>query len=165
MSIQSVAAMLLSDQRRCVVDHRGLAGPRQEIEAAERPMRGWRPRELAEQVGAAQADLVVAGATANGSAGAELQGRLSHIRWIIGMCEKGNRLAAEHEAACRGDVRIGMTAAQVRTTAWCQPDAVNTMETAGHRREQRVYDGRGDAARLGSRLPARSAISISMTAC
>jgi hypothetical protein len=50
------------------------------------------------------------------------------------------RMRAQH--CTGGELHIGMSAsAAIR--AWCNPDAVNTTETRGHKREQWVYAKRG----------------------
>ncbi len=59
----------------------------------------------------------------------------------IGAEQKALDDAAAAQAKKPG-ARIGMTAKQVRdTTSWGTPESVNTTITAGHKREQWVYDG------------------------
>ena len=40
---------------------------------------------------------------------------------------------------CRGDVRLGMTKAEVKETAWCEPSRIVRTETAAGQREQWIY--------------------------
>ena len=49
----------------------------------------------------------------------------------------------ETESCGTGPAHLGMTTKEAIHTSWCFPEKRNTTETAGHIREQWVYQSRG----------------------
>jgi len=78
-----------------------------------------------------------------------LNEKMELIRSVLETCVQFKKIAEEYRSKCQGEVRLGMSAAQVRQSLWCQPTKIMTTETPGHRREEWIYTANPRAAWLG----------------
>jgi hypothetical protein len=73
---------------------------------------------------------------------------MTRLAVIMQTCLSAIEDIEDHNKTCRGSVRIGMTEAEIRVTAWCRPTKVNRDISAGHVREQWVYNPQIEARGL-----------------
>ena len=72
-----------------------------------------------------------------------LAGDFFHAAWDMPALNAFVEVCNREKAECgKGPARIGMTKEQAVRTSWCSPDAINRTTTAGHVKEQWVYQSR-----------------------
>ena len=78
-----------------------------------------------------------------------LNQKMEFLRQTLETCLAAKRIAEQYHARCQGDVRLGMNAAEVRQTAWCEPVKIMVTESEGHRREEWIYTSDTKIAFIG----------------
>ncbi|HEX3884615.1 MAG TPA: hypothetical protein VHW66_18325 [Stellaceae bacterium] len=81
-----------------------------------------------------------------------LNQKMEFLRETLETCLAAKRIGEQYHARCQGDVRLGMSAAEVRQTTWCEPVKVMVTETADHRREEWIYTNDSKIAFIGRPL-------------
>jgi hypothetical protein len=72
---------------------------------------------------------------------------IENLNTTLDGCDRLAKSVQATNEKCRGPLRLGMNALEVRRSEWCDPQHINTTTTAGHEREQWVYTTTRDPIR------------------